>query len=212
MADDFTPPGRSEDYPAHPQGLGVLTEQLRDLRTTLADLPHGLLRQAGISVEPDTIRFGGNVAIEGTLSLPAGIIDNDALSNPLVSDTDETGVNNYAITTSVAVRATINFTVPAGFTAATVISTATAMGYNNTASPDYLYVQSIIDGFPGGELYSAAQAGFGVGISVPFNRSLTGLTGGQVIPVSVTTRTSSGTWTATVSNQANIYALVLFTR
>jgi hypothetical protein len=158
------------------------------------------------------LNVNGAMTVTGTLSLPAGIIDNAALASPVQTDTASNYVNNYAITTAITVRASITLTVPAGFTQAVVIANASAMGYNSTAVTDYLYVQAVVQGVGGGEMYSAAGAGLGVGLASPFHTTLTGLTGGDVITVSVTTRTSAATWAASVSNQANIYATALYLR
>ena len=65
MTDDFTPPGRSEDYPAAPQGYDRLLAELSAIKTRLSDLPHGLLRQAGISVEPGVLRVTQDLAVDG---------------------------------------------------------------------------------------------------------------------------------------------------
>lgn len=190
------------------QMLDVIQRQKRELD----EMRNNLLATAGISVEPDQVRFTGAVRIEGTLSLPAGIIDNDALANPIATVTSQSGLNNYAITTTTTVRETVSFTVPAGFTKAHVISIATAMGYNNSGGYDALYVQSVVRGVQGGELFTGASVGQSVGVSNPFFENLTGLTGGDVITVSVATRTSFNTWTATTANQANIYASITYTR
>lgn len=156
--------------------------------------------------------INGDASITGALSLPAGIINNDALANPVQIGTASNGLNNYAITTASTVRASITLTVPEGFTEAVVTSTATGMGQNSTATTDYLYVMAVIQGISGGELYTAAGAGLGVGLASPFQSTLTGLTGGDEIIVSVATRAGFGTWTATTANQANIYATAYFLR
>jgi len=165
-----------------------------------------------LSTADGSATFNGPVKIGGTLDLPAGIIGNDALANPILTDTASNYLSSYAITTATTVRASITLTVPTGFTQAVVIANASAMGYNNTAASDYLYVQAVVQGVGGGELYSAAGAGLGVGLASPFHTTLTGLTDGQTITVSITTRTSTATWAASASNMANIYATALYLR
>lgn len=154
----------------------------------------------------------GSVTIRGTLNLPNGSVNNAALVNPIQTATSSNGVNNYAITTTSTVRASLTLTVPAGFTQAIVIANPTAMGQNSTGVTDYLYVQAVVQGVNGGELYTAAPAGLGVGLAAPVHVTLTGLTGGQAITVGVATRAGLGTWAASTSNQANIYATALFLR
>ncbi|NHC47671.1 hypothetical protein, partial [Motilibacter aurantiacus] len=81
--DDWTPLGRTEDYPANPQGLAALLASIRRLETQLNDQRHAILRQSGISVEPGGIRFAGDVAITGALTLNPGVIGNEYLTSPL---------------------------------------------------------------------------------------------------------------------------------
>lgn len=156
--------------------------------------------------------INGDAAITGALSLPAGIINNDALANPVQIGTASNGLNNYAITTASTVRASVVLTVPDGFTEAVVTANPTAMGQNSTATTDYLYVMAVVQGVSGGELYTSAAAGLGVGLAAPFHITLTGLTGDDEIIVSVATRAGFNTWAASTANQANIYATAIFLR
>ncbi|WP_426986548.1 hypothetical protein [Pseudarthrobacter sp. Y6] len=171
----------------------------------------------GITVEGSQtvngpLTINGAAVITGTLDLPAGIIGNDALSSPVTIGTASDGIGNYAINTASTVRKSITLTCPAGFTQAVVTANPTAMGYNSTATADYLYVQSVIQGVGSGELYTSAPAGVGVGLAAPFHLSLTGLTDGETITVAVATRAGNGTWAASTGNQANIYATAIFLR
>lgn len=217
-----------------PQLLARMQQQLRDLATQpvllhastgqdggkgLSTDKNGLhlfnaagVESATLATADGSATFGGNVIINGNLSVPNGSISNAALQNPVQTATSSNGVNNYAITTTSTVRASLTLTVPAGFTQAVVIANPTAMGFNSTASADYLYVQAVVQGINSGELYSAAGAGLGVGLASPFHTTLTGLTGGGTITVAVATRTSTATWAASTSNQANVYATALFLR
>lgn len=158
------------------------------------------------------VNINGPLAINGPLTLQPGSIENDALTNPVQIGTASNGVNNYAITTSSTVRASVTLTVPDGFTEAVVTANPTAMGLNSTGTPDYLYVMAVVQAIGGGELYTSAAAGVGVGLAAPFHTTLTGLTGGDVITVSVATRTNTNTWAASTANQANIYATAIFLR
>lgn len=154
----------------------------------------------------------GSLSIEGPLQLQPGSVENDALTNPVEIGTASNGVNNYEISTTSTVRATVTLTVPAGFTQAVVTANPTAMGHNGTASPDYLYVMAVVQGISGGELYTSAAAGLGAGLAAPFHTTLTGLTGGQTITVGVATRAGFNPWPASTANQANIYATAYFLR
>ena len=95
MADDFTPPGRSEDYPAAPQGHDRLLAELRDIRTRLSDLPHGLLRQAGISVEPGVLRVTQDLAVDGQATVAGDLATSGATT--LGGDVAITGTLDIAV-------------------------------------------------------------------------------------------------------------------
>ncbi|MGV8973379.1 MAG: hypothetical protein ACOH10_13740 [Rhodoglobus sp.] len=87
-----------------------LAYSIRSLGERLAALERGApLRSAGISVAPEGMTFDralkvagdlevtGHAAIVGTLSLPAGIIDNDALASPVAVAGNSAVVNGAAI-------------------------------------------------------------------------------------------------------------------
>ena len=157
MADDFTPLGRSEDYPGNPQGYDRLLGELRDIRTRLSDLPHGLLRQAGISVEPDrlvvgqsldvegALRVTGATLIEGPLTLQPGSIENDALANPLYPASGDTWDADFGLTTTSTTIVQTTIPIPAGFSKAVVTGLGSIFALNPTANVDYLYARVYID-------------------------------------------------------------------
>ncbi|MFJ6355423.1 hypothetical protein [Pseudarthrobacter oxydans] len=154
----------------------------------------------------------GPATFTGSLDLPAGSVQNDALANPVQIDTASNGVDGEAITTTSTVRASVALTVPAGMTQAIVLATATGMGENSTTASDYLYVSAVVEGINGGELYIAAPAGVGASLAAPFNTTLTGLTDGQEITVGVATRTGTAAWDASTANQASIAVTVMYLR
>lgn len=208
-----------------PNDEAWLVRRLQDLERTVQQLAaanvFGLTgiapKQGGTDLDgfvnvngPMTIN--GDATITGALSLPAGIINNDALANPVQIATSSNGINNYEISTTSTVRVSVSLTVPEGFTEAIVIANPTAMGHNGTATPDYLYVQAVVQTVNGGELYSSAPAGLGAGLAAPFHTTLTGLTGGDAITVGVATRAGFNPWTASTANQANIYATAIYLR
>lgn len=200
-------------------GEDSVMRELRDVRRLLQQvMAANPLATAGISTVPDGIKvegsaeFTGDMTIGGTLNLPNGIINNDALANPILTETSSNFLSNYAVGTTSTVRATVTFAVPEGFTQAVVMANPTGMAQNTTSSVDYLYVQAVVNGVNGGELYTSAGVGLGVGLASPFHTTIYALSGGQEITVSVATRTGFNTWTASTANQANIYATVLFFR
>lgn len=107
---------QTSDTPATPSnGVDALLTKLEQVKRELRDLPHGLLKQAGITVVPGGIVLGGDVDVtgdmavsgdlavtgpttvggtlnvtgdavfSGDLAVPNGSITNDALSNPLTA-------------------------------------------------------------------------------------------------------------------------------
>jgi hypothetical protein len=188
-----------------PKGEDWLVREVQTLRREMNELraanPFGPM-----GIKPVT----GGFNVTGTMGLPAGSISNAALAAPLQTATASNGVTNYAITTVSTVRASVTLTVPAGFTQAIIIANATAMGTNSGAAADYLYVSAVVQAVNGGELYSSAAAGLGVGIAAPFNPTLTGLASGQLITVGVATRAGTAAWAAVPANQASIAATAIF--
>lgn len=156
--------------------------------------------------------FNGALSIMGALTLQPGIIQNDALANPITTGSAGSTASNQSFTTTPAQYGTQLIEVPAGFTRAVVINGVSAGGTNSTASGDYLYVASGINSGPGGEMPSYANAGFYASGSAFGIRTLSGLTAGSNISVSVQVRTSSGTWAASAGNIVNVNALAFFYR
>lgn len=156
--------------------------------------------------------INGAMSINGPLILQPGSIENDSLANPMVTETSSNFLNNYAVGTTSTVRASVTLVVPDGFTTAVIMTNPTGMAQNSTATVDYLYVQAVVDGVNGGELYTSAGPGLAVGIASPFHTTIYALTGGQEIVVSVATRTGFATWAASTANQANLYVTALYFR
>jgi hypothetical protein len=201
---------RSDDWIG--REIADLKRQVRELAAANVFGTTGLRPRDGGTEFDGYVTINGDATITGALSLPAGIINNDALANPLQTATAANGINNYEISTTSTVRVSVSLTVPEGFSEAIVIANPTAMGHNGTAAPDYLYVQAVVQTVNGGELYSAAPNGLGAGLAAPFHTTLTGLTGGDAITVGVATRAGLNPWTASTANQANIYATAIFLR
>lgn len=208
-------------FPSEDAQVRALKDIKRDVQQLAASNPLGAAGiravEDGIVVEgSETVNgpliINGPATITGTLSLPAGIIGNDALASPMITEALNNYINNYSVDTTSTVRASVTLTVPDGFTTAVVMTNATAMAQNSTASTDYLYVQAVVDGVNGGEMYTSAAAGLAVGIASPFNTTIYGLTDGQEITVAVATRTGFAAWAASTAAQANIYVTVLYFR
>lgn len=159
----------------------------------------------------DTV-IGGNASITGTLSLPAGIIGNDALASPVKGGVDNTiGTTGFAMSTTSAAKDSATIAIPAGFTVAFVIAIASVTALNGTANLDYLIVQAAVNGVGGGSVAVPVQAGEANAATASKTRVLTGLAGGS-ISVQAFAGTSTANWAANGANIASVNALAIFTR
>lgn len=155
--------------------------------------------------------FTGNMKIGGTLELPAGIIGNEALTDPLIVSTSGVSQNNFSLGPASTVYAGGTVTIPAGYSKASVLCMVVGGGMNSTAGLDYVYVAASINGVAGGETPQSTDAGRYATASANGIRSLTGLNGGT-ITLGCQMRTNGGTWTASTSTFANMNAVIYFTR
>jgi hypothetical protein len=171
----------------------------------------GALVVNGTQTVNGPLNVNGAMAVTGTLSLPAGIIDNAALTDPLVINTSGLTQNNFSIATTGSVVASATVTVPAGYSRADVLCMVVAGAFNSTGAGDYLYVASSIGGTSGGETPQPALASAFGSASANGIRSLTGLSGGT-ITVGCSVRTQTAGWAANGSNFANVNAVFFFRR
>lgn len=158
------------------------------------------------------LEVSGHAAITGTLSLPAGIIDNAALANPVVPQGIFFFAQNFAVTTTAATYATQTVTVPAGFTSAVVTVVSRLAAVNSTASADYLSAVTKIAGIGGKSfqhMVAAGQTDFNVS---PFSTVLTGLTGGGTFDLEVRGNVQVANWAANTANTAEMTGSILWLR
>lgn len=224
MSNQWTPPRppTSSEFPRQPtDGIDALLLKIEGIKRELSDATNGLLRAAGIGVSPDGMRIDsgltvtGNTRIEGTLDLPAGIIGNEALSNPVVPGVFYESADGWATPGSATygARATATITVPAGFTSCVVIADAWASAENSQPdSTSELRIRPNINGLPGASniIRGIASGSLGSGQSLN-SRLLTGLTPGGTFPVSTEVRTLN-VWAAGSSNIAVISGTLLWFR
>ena len=160
----------------------------------------------------------GHAAITGTLSLPSGIIDNDALANPVSSQSVYADISNFNLvhhgfSTPLPVIKTVTITVPAGFTAANVEVFSRVFAYNNAAAADFLACQTGIAGrldYALGILIPAGGNGSGVAIS-PFATTLSALTPGDTFTITIGAASNLYDWTM-AGNVATVSGNILWFR
>ena len=188
-----------QQFPANePNGIRALLDRINAIGLQVKEATSNLLQTAGIYLSPTGMTIDSNLALTGTLSLPNGIINNDALTSPVVAQgiyaTNPTGP---ALSTTAVTLKTVTITVPAGFTSAVVFCTSRVYAANPNANADYLYVLTNIDGVHAAD-YALLTQGSNVGIS-PYTQVLTGLTPGSTFDVSVSAHTAYYAWTGMIT-------------
>lgn len=211
-------PGRDNET----DPFASLVRDIADLRRRIDDSTAQVLRMAGLRAEPGALlvegalNVTGPMTVGGTLSLPAGIIDNDALANPVAVASPGWAHNNgYALPTAAGqvVQASITFIVPSGFTQALIYAGVTDTGVNSTTSAASMISKLNISGTSGQGFDSAAiPAGSRGFCAANWAMLLTGLSGGSVIVVSSSPYASNATWAANSYNQTTLNAFCIFLR
>jgi len=195
------------------QGEDALVRRVQDLERMVQQLAAANpFTPMGMKPTQNGVEFAGNMKVLGTLDLPAGIIGNDALANPITTGSAGFTASNQAFNTASTNYGTQTIVVPAGFTKAIIMNGVSAGATNSTATGDYLYVAADIDGTKGGEIPVYANPSYYASASAFAIRTMTGLTAGTTIGVATRVRTNAGSWAATGANVVNINALALFYR
>ena len=156
--------------------------------------------------------FNGSMAINGPLILQPGSIENDALTNPLSPQTAHADVANFALATgpnAEMVRATV--TVPAGYTQALVMASASMGNRNPTGAVDDMYIDCRINGVVSGwssqTSVMAGKEGFVINVGTAL---LTGLSGTFYIAANASS--SLAAWPANGAAAINVDAIIMFLR
>ena len=166
---------------------------------------------------PETVNgplnVNGAMAVTGTLSLPAGIINNAALSNPLTVGSSNADAIGFTVPkTTTTTIASFAFTVPAGYTKADILGFGSAYVYNAGAATDYVYARVYIGTYGGMTLRSLIGASGGSATLTPnVTHHIDGLTGGGTITISLMMSTDNNAITD-ATNQADVTATAIFTR
>ena len=203
----------------------ALVRRIKDLERTVQQLaaanPLGAAGiraiDGGIVVEgSETVNgpltINGPATITGALSLPAGIIGNDALASPLVPYAFHADAQNFDLGNGANLPiVTHTVSVPAGFTRAVVNATASISAANSTAAADTIYCGILING--SGQGYSG-RVGVDPGAAANPSKTagvvLTSL--GASFTIQCTGSTFAASWPANSNNNANLDGSVIFLR
>jgi len=180
----------------------------------------GTLGVTGDATFSGDTSIGGNAAITGTLSLPSGIINNDALANPIQVQSIYLDVSNFAVTTSWVSLASSTITVPAGFTSALVTVTGQVGCYNphttggsDGVGSDFLLCQPYVGAVTGNALGAQFPGSNWWGNAVTLlSTVLTGLTGGGTFSVGVQASVDYANMAAFAANEATLSGNILWFR
>jgi hypothetical protein len=227
------PPPTPQQFPKNePNGIRALLDKIDRIALQAKESTSNLLRTAGIRVSPtgmfidssltvdgslDTTgdtTIGGALAVTGTLSLPAGIIGNAALTSPVMPQAVYFETQNFALShTSASTFTSSTVTVPAGFTSAVVSVVGRLFAINPNAGADYLSAVTKIDGTGGVSVPLLVGPSGGSGINVsPFSRVLTGLTPGGTFVLALMGNSNIADWAADAANIAEVSGTILWFR
>lgn len=183
QASQFSAPQRGLD--ALFARLEKVEKLLRDLRgadiLSAADIK---LSKGGMTIASELLVTGDTV-IQGTLSLPAGVVDNDALTNPVVVAPFYKREAGFATPNSYATLSELLLATPEGFTKAAVIATGWARLKNTSgSSPASFVVGPSINGVAGpiGSADSINAGNYGIADGTTAGL-VTGLASGALVPV-----------------------------
>lgn len=204
----------------NPDGLsGDLASRLRGTDSRIGKIERGApLSAAGIHVSPEgmtidsELHVTGDTVIDGTLSLPAGIINNEALASPVKPGQVGVTTTNFGMSTTATAKSASSIEVPDGFTSALILATAHVAALNSTGVGEFLYVGAQIGSVTPAYIPHPVAAGSWVAGSGTASRIIPGLTGGSTIAIAAMAKSNAGTWSASASAIATIDAIVQFFR
>jgi hypothetical protein len=228
------PPTPQQFPPNEPNGIRKLLDKIKALELQIREATSNLLGTAGIRLTQlgmfidSSLTVGGSLdvtgpmVVGGTLSLPAGIINNDALTSPVVADIVNLTNTGFTVpanpTWGNAVSTTI--TVPPGCTQLLATCTAEAYAINpnttggsNGTGGDILDCRVLLNG--------SASAGYGIGLSGSngFTSSsssgsfhFSGLTPGATLSIATQVLAVYQAFGSNVDNKATINATLIWLR
>lgn len=175
---------------------------------------NGAVRSEDFAAGATGYRLQGDSAEFNDLTLRGGIIGNDALTSPVHPQVNRLRTNDFPITTTETTRLSLPIPIPAGYTKALILALVRATGFNDTLSPDMLYVGVDIPGevnigYQGQGAAESNWSASAVGDSVGLT---TGLTSASTITADARILTRDANWSTSPGNTLTLSAMTLFLR
>lgn len=210
---DGTP--QASQFAATPRGLDALFTRMERIERLLNQLTGANILSAadvfaskgGLTIASELLVTGAT-RIEGTLSLPRGIIDNDALTSPVVPVAFNFPTGGFGTGDGWVTVAQTTLPAPAGFTRAIVVANAGVTVTNTTSASRSIVARTVIGGSYGFMTYGPQLVPGGLG-SVASNHTALLSAGGVTISCQVWT---SQAWAADGGNAAGVNGVVLWLR
>jgi hypothetical protein len=215
---DGTP--QASQFAPTSRGLDALFDRLARVEVLLRQLTGANILSAadvfasktGLTIAGELLVTGA-MRVQGTLSLPAGIIDNDALAQPVVPSAFNSSSSGFAMGGAWETKAQVALAVPDGFSRAVVLANSAARVANTSGlAARSVWGRTVIGGFAGFQTETAGVNASIIG-SVTSNHTmlLTGLTAGAQLVVATQVFTSAA-WAADVNNSAGVNGVVFWLR
>jgi hypothetical protein len=185
---------------ALPEPLSTLSKRLRDIEERVRRLDNrSSFYGTGLTPQADA-----------PVSFQAGMVGNDALADPLVPSAASATATNWAASTSWAEVAGVDLVVPAGATRCLLYANGWCYGVNSSAAADDLHARVSLAATIGQEFLSRVAVAAYDTVSAGLVTLATGLTAGAVLRLSVSAKTTTGAWPASVQNTSNATAMAVW--
>ncbi|MEP7194448.1 MAG: hypothetical protein ABI903_16505 [Actinomycetota bacterium] len=200
-----------------PAGEDHIVRRLRDIERTITEMKAQdqllvALTRANLRMDPGALKVLGALDVAGSVSLPAGSINNDALADPNTPQAVYQSATGFAPGPAWSEVVGVDLIVPA--TATRLLLTANAWVYaiNSTASPDDLHARVSV-GTVNGQAFLTPLPAAGYNTSTSGLAALVeSLTPGATLHLSVGTKTTTGTFAANAAHTATLSARLTWLR
>lgn len=204
----------------NPRGEDWMVRKLQELERSVQQLaaanPYAAM---GIAPAPGGINITGNLAVSGTLSLPNGIINNDALNSPVMPAAQGNSASNFAVPQVATASAMVNvcsktiFAPSDAYTRALVTINASVSAKNTGTASDYLNMNIYVGNTNAyTQLAAIAQPGNVGTVSKGASLLVEQLTPTGGASVEIRVGASVAAWAADAGNTAQLFLTVLYLR